>query len=69
MAYVGDDWVDLAIMSRVGLAVAVQDADARVKQHAHWITSSCGGQGAAREVCELIMEAQGNLQDQIERHL
>ena len=67
-AYVGDDWVDLAIMSRVGLAVAVQDADARVKQHAHWITPSCGGQGAAREVCELSMEAQGNLQDQIERH-
>lgn len=67
-AYVGDDWVDLAIMSRVGLAVAVQDADARVKQHAHWITPSCGGHGAAREVCELIMEAQDNLQDQIERH-
>lgn len=67
-AYVGDDWVDLSIMSRVGLAVAVQDADTRVKKHAHWITPSCGGQGAAREVCELIMEAQGNLQDQIERH-
>lgn len=67
-AYVGDDWVDLAIMSRVGLAIAVQDADARVKQHAHWITPSCGGHGAAREVCELIMEGQGNLQDQFERH-
>ena len=67
-AYVGDDWVDLPIMSRVGLAIAVQDADARVKQHAHWITPSCGGQGAAREVCELIMEGQGNLQDQFERH-
>lgn len=67
-AYVGDDWVDLAIMSRVGLAIAVQDADSHVKQHAHWITPSCGGQGAAREVCELIMQAQGSLQDQIERH-
>ncbi|MEX1200786.1 MAG: 3-deoxy-manno-octulosonate-8-phosphatase KdsC [Methylophaga sp.] len=67
-AYVGDDWVDLAIMSRVGLAIAVQDADARVKQHAHWITPSRGGKGAAREVCELIMEAQGSLQDQFERH-
>lgn len=67
-AYVGDDWVDLAIMSRVGLAVAVQDADAVVKKHAHWITPSNGGHGAAREVCELIMEGQGNLQDQIERH-
>lgn len=67
-AYVGDDWVDLSIMSRVGLAIAVQDADPVVKKHAHFITSSNGGHGAAREVCELIMEGQGNLQDQIERH-
>lgn len=67
-AYVGDDWVDLAIMSRVGLAIAVQDADALVKKHAHWITPANGGKGAAREVCELIMEGQGTLQDQIERH-
>ncbi len=67
-AFVGDDWVDLSIMSRVGLAIAVQDADNVVKKHAHWITPSNGGHGAAREVCELIMEGQGNLQDQIERH-
>jgi 3-deoxy-D-manno-octulosonate 8-phosphate phosphatase (KDO 8-P phosphatase) len=67
-AYVGDDWVDLSIMQRVGLAIAVQDADALVKKHAHWITPSKGGYGAAREVCELIMEGQGTLQDQIERH-
>ncbi len=67
-AYVGDDWVDLSIMSRVGLAIAVQDADALVKKHAHWITPTKGGKGAAREVCELIMEGQGTLQDQIERH-
>jgi len=67
-AYVGDDWVDLAIMSRVGLAVAVQDADPLVKKHAHWISPAKGGKGAARELCELIMEGQGTLQDQIERH-
>ena len=67
-AYVGDDWVDLSIMSRVGLAIAVQDAAPIVKKHAHFITTSNGGHGAAREVCELIMEGQGNLQDQIERH-
>ena len=67
-AYVGDDWVDLAIMTRVGLAIAVQDADAIVKKHAHWTTPAKGGKGAAREVCELIMEGQGTLQDQIERH-
>ena len=67
-AYVGDDWVDLAIMTRVGLAIAVQDADPVVKKHAHWTTPAKGGKGAAREVCELIMEGQGTLQDQIERH-
>lgn len=68
-AYVGDDWVDLAIMSRVGLAIAVQDADALVKEKAHWVTTAKGGKGAAREVCEMIMKGQGTLQDQIERHL
>lgn len=67
-AYVGDDWVDLAIMSRVGLAVAVQDADPLVKDKAHWVTEARGGKGAAREVCEMIMRGQGTLQDQIERH-
>ena len=67
-AYVGDDWVDLAIMSRVGLAIAVQDAAPLVREKAHWITKANGGKGAAREVCELIMKGQGNLQDQIERH-
>ena len=68
-AYVGDDWVDLAIMKRVGLAIAVKDADPMVKQHAHWVTSAKGGRGAAREVCELIMKGQGSLHDQFERHL
>ncbi|MCC5797122.1 MAG: 3-deoxy-manno-octulosonate-8-phosphatase KdsC [Methylophaga sp.] len=67
-AYVGDDWVDLSIMTRVGLAIAVQDAAELVKKHAHWTTPSGGGKGAAREVCELIMEGQGTLQAQIERH-
>jgi 3-deoxy-D-manno-octulosonate 8-phosphate phosphatase (KDO 8-P phosphatase) len=67
-AYVGDDWIDLGVMQLVGLAIAVQDAAPLVKKHAHWITPSGGGKGAAREVCELIMEGQGTLQDQIERH-
>jgi 3-deoxy-D-manno-octulosonate 8-phosphate phosphatase (KDO 8-P phosphatase) len=61
VAYVGDDVVDIPVMRRVGLAVAVQDAHPVVVQHSHWQTPSAGGQGAARDVCELIMEAQGNL--------
>ena len=67
-AYVGDDWVDLSIMEKVGLAVAVADAAPLVREKADWITPSRGGRGAAREVCECIMHAQNTLVDQIERH-
>lgn len=58
IAYVGDDIVDLPVMKQVGLAVAVADAHPVVVQHAHWHTPHAGGRGAARDVCELIMEAQ-----------
>jgi 3-deoxy-D-manno-octulosonate 8-phosphate phosphatase (KDO 8-P phosphatase) len=61
VAYVGDDVVDLPILTRVGLAIAVQDAHALVKQHAHWTTPQGGGRGAVRDVCEMIMQAQGSL--------
>ena len=63
VAYVGDDVVDLPIMVRVGLAIAVADAHPLVARHAHWQTASPGGRGAARDVCELILEARGLLQD------
>ncbi|WJW74856.1 3-deoxy-manno-octulosonate-8-phosphatase KdsC [Thiohalobacter sp. IOR34] len=68
-AYVGDDVVDLPIMTRAGLAIAVQDAHPFVKRHAHWITPSGGGRGAAREVCELLMEARGVLDAELESYL
>lgn len=61
VAYVGDDLVDLPVMRRVGLAVAVADAHARVREFAHYCTQTAGGRGAARELCELILDAQGNL--------
>jgi 3-deoxy-D-manno-octulosonate 8-phosphate phosphatase (KDO 8-P phosphatase) len=69
IAYVGDDVVDLPVMRRVGLAVAVQDAHYLAKQHAHWITPSAGGRGAAREVCELLMDAQGKLEPALAHYL
>ncbi len=65
VAYVGDDVVDLPIMLRVGLAVAVADAHPLVLKHAHWQTPHGGGRGAARDVCELIMEARGTLDAQM----
>lgn len=69
VAYVGDDVVDLPIMVRVGLAIAVADAHHLVTKHAHWQTSRNGGEGAARDVCELIMEAHGTLDAEMQRYL
>jgi 3-deoxy-D-manno-octulosonate 8-phosphate phosphatase (KDO 8-P phosphatase) len=66
-AYVGDDFIDLPAMRLVGLSIAVADAHSLVKEHACWITASQGGRGAVREVCELIMQAQGTLQPVIRR--
>ncbi len=68
-AYAGDDVVDLPVMKEAGLAIAVQDAHPFVKQHAHWITQHGGGRGAARDVCELIMQAQGTLEAQLNSFL
>jgi 3-deoxy-D-manno-octulosonate 8-phosphate phosphatase (KDO 8-P phosphatase) len=68
-AYVGDDVVDLPILLRVGLAVAVQDAHPLVVRHAHWQTPHPGGRGAARDVCELVLEAQGKLQELLQSYL
>ncbi|MGR9088633.1 MAG: 3-deoxy-manno-octulosonate-8-phosphatase KdsC [Gammaproteobacteria bacterium] len=59
-AYVGDDLIDLPVMVRAGLAIAVGDAHPAVKQRADWCTQRPGGHGAVREVCDFIMQAQGH---------
>lgn len=61
VAYVGDDVIDLAVMELVGLAIAVQDAHDFVRKRADYITRSSGGQGVAREVADLILDAQFDL--------
>lgn len=61
-AYMGDDIVDLPVMRRVALGLAVADAHPLVREHAHHVTTLGGGRGAVREACELIMDAQGTLQ-------
>jgi len=69
VAYVGDDLVDLPIMIRCGLAIAVADSHQRVIEQAHWVTENLGGRGAAREVCELIMAGQDTLESSIQQFL
>ena len=68
-AHVGDDLLDLPIMTRVGLAIAVADANFAVKQRADWCTTLPGGHGAVREVCDLIMRAQGHFDDVVNAYL
>ena len=58
-ACVGDDLPDLPLLQKAGLAVAVANALPPLKQAAHHVTSVRGGRGAAREVCDLILDAQG----------
>jgi 3-deoxy-D-manno-octulosonate 8-phosphate phosphatase (KDO 8-P phosphatase) len=57
MAYIGDDLPDIPVMRRVGLAAAVADAAPEVKRAAHFVTKSRGGEGAVREVVELILKS------------
>ena len=68
VAFIGDDVLDLPLLRRVGLAVAVADAHFTLRETVHWVTAQPGGLGAVREVCDLIMLAQGRLQGIIESY-
>ena len=69
VAYMGDDWLDLPLLGRVGLAATVADAVAEVKAVAHYVTRQAGGRGAVRELCELIIEAKGLREELLARYL
>jgi 3-deoxy-D-manno-octulosonate 8-phosphate phosphatase (KDO 8-P phosphatase) len=58
-AYVGDDVVDIPLLKRVGFSVAVADAVPEARKIADYVTKHPGGRGAVREVCEMILTAQG----------
>lgn len=59
IAYMGDDFTDIVVMRRVGFAIAVANARPEVQHEAHYVTKSAGGEGAVREVVELILDACG----------
>jgi 3-deoxy-D-manno-octulosonate 8-phosphate phosphatase (KDO 8-P phosphatase) len=68
-AYMGDDVVDLTVMRHVGLSISVPDSPQLVHEHSGYITQRRGGNGAVREVCELVMTAQGTLNAQLAPYL
>lgn len=67
-AYVGDDWPDLAVLTRVGFAATVADAAPEVRRAAHWTAAAGGGRGAVRELAEFILRAQGRFDELLRRH-
>jgi len=69
VAFVGDDLTDLPLMVQCALAVTVADAAAEVKARAHYVTAANGGNGAVREVVELILKAQGRWDDVVKSYL
>lgn len=68
ICYVGDDLVDMPVMRRVGLSVSVADACEDLRRCVDFVTEKPGGRGAVREVCELILKAQGNWEGMTSRY-
>ena len=68
-AFVGDDVIDLPAMRAGGLAIAVKNARAEVKQEAHYITPHAGGDGALRDAIEFILKAQGKWKQVVEDYI
>lgn len=69
IAFLGDDLPDVAVIRRVGLGVAVANARDFVVKHAHWQTTRKGGDGAVRELAEMILQAQSKLDDTLSGYL
>ena len=69
IAYMGDDWLDMVLLKRVGLAAAPANAVIEVKEMVHYITEQTGGHGAVREICDLILEAQGHQRELFQHYM
>ncbi len=59
VAYMGDDLLDLPVLSCAGLSAAPSDAAPEVRDRVHWVSRACGGRGAARDLIEMVLRAQG----------
>lgn len=69
VAFMGDDLPDISLMKNVGLSIAVADAHEVVLETADMVTTAKGGNGAVREVCELLLKAQGHWDRIVDRFL
>jgi 3-deoxy-D-manno-octulosonate 8-phosphate phosphatase (KDO 8-P phosphatase) len=69
IAYMGDDIVDLAVLSRVGLSAAPADAVPEVRARVHWVSQAAGGRGAVRELVETVLRAQQRWDDVVTSYL
>jgi 3-deoxy-D-manno-octulosonate 8-phosphate phosphatase (KDO 8-P phosphatase) len=69
IAVMGDDWPDLPLMQRAAFACAPANAHAEVRAIAHHVTAACGGEGAARECCDLLLMAAGRYAALLQGHL
>lgn len=68
VAYIGDDLTDVVVMRRVGFGIATANARPEVKSAAQYVTSARGGQGAVREVAELLLQAQGHWESLLRKY-
>ena len=67
--FMGDDLIDLPVLRRCGFACAPREAPDLIRSHAHYVAQAPAGGGAAREVCDFLMDAQGRLQSARARYL
>jgi 3-deoxy-D-manno-octulosonate 8-phosphate phosphatase (KDO 8-P phosphatase) len=69
IAYMGDDWLDLALLTRAGFSAAPANGVREVQEVAHYTTEHSGGHGAVRELCDLILEAKGRYQELLQSYM
>jgi 3-deoxy-D-manno-octulosonate 8-phosphate phosphatase (KDO 8-P phosphatase) len=69
VCYMGDDWIDLALLTRTGFAACPANSVPEVKEICHLVTSRLGGHGAVREVCDLIIQAKGAREKLLQQYM
>jgi len=69
VAYMGDDWLDLVLLLKVGLALAPANAALEVRERVHYVTPRPGGHGAVRDACDLLLGARGELPKLLQKYM